>query len=61
LAQFHPEVDLQTLIDRLTLFKEKYTDGDGHLQEVLDSAQETPESNNLLRKFVDRVLLEGEG
>ncbi len=56
-TQFHPEVDLQTLIDRLTLFKEKYTDGDGHLQEVLDSAQETPESNNLLRKFVDRVLL----
>ena len=58
-TQFHPEVDLQTLIDRLTLFKEKYTDGDGHLQAVLDNAQETPESNNLLKKFVDRVLVAG--
>ena len=60
-TQFHPEVDRQVLIDRLTLFKEKYTDGDGHLQQVLDSAVETPESNNLLKKFVDRVLLAGEG
>ncbi len=60
-TQFHPEVDLRVLIERLTLFKEKYTDGDGHLQQVLDSAQETPESNNLLKKFVDRVLIAGEG
>lgn len=60
-TQFHPEVDLKVLIQRLTLFKHKYTDGDGHLQQVLDSAVETPESNHLLRKFVDRVLLGGEG
>lgn len=60
-AQFHPEVDLQVLIDRLTVFKDKYTDGDGHLQQVLDNAVETPESNALLRKFVDRVLIGGEG
>lgn len=58
-TQFHPEVDKQVLIDRLTVFKEKYTDGDGHLQQVLDAADETPESNNLLRKFVERVLLPG--
>ncbi|WP_421866116.1 type 1 glutamine amidotransferase [Motiliproteus sp.] len=56
-TQFHPEVDRQVLVDRLTLFRSKYTDGDGHLQQVLDSAVETPESNALLRKFVDRVLL----
>jgi len=56
-TQFHPEVSLSILIERLTLFKDKYTDGDDHLQEVLDNAQETPESNNLLKKFVDRVLL----
>ncbi|RDE23040.1 type 1 glutamine amidotransferase [Motiliproteus coralliicola] len=56
-TQFHPEVDRQVLVDRLTLFRSKYTDGDGHLQQVLDSAVETPESNDLLRKFVDRVLL----
>ncbi|WP_210396625.1 type 1 glutamine amidotransferase [Motiliproteus sediminis] len=60
-TQFHPEVSKSILISRLTIFKDKYTDGDGHLQQVLDSAVETPESNNLLKKFVDRVLLAGEG
>ncbi len=55
--QFHPEVDRATLIERLTHYKEKYTDDDGHLQTVLDNAAETPESNGLVRKFVERVLL----
>lgn len=58
-TQFHPEVSKSILISRLTIFKDKYTDGDGHLQQVLDNAVETPESNNLLKKFVDRVLLRG--
>ncbi|MEH6626389.1 MAG: type 1 glutamine amidotransferase [Motiliproteus sp.] len=60
-TQFHPEVDLRVLIERLTVFKDKYTEGDGHLQRVLDSAEETPESNNLLKSFVDRVLIGAEG
>ncbi|MCG8672024.1 MAG: type 1 glutamine amidotransferase [Pseudomonadales bacterium] len=55
--QFHPEVDKRVLIERLTVFKNEYTDGDDHLNEVLNNAVETPESNELLRKFVDRVLL----
>ncbi len=55
-CQFHPEVDKATLIARLTTYKDQYTDGDDHLDEVLDSAVETPESNGLMRKFVDRVL-----
>jgi len=50
-------VDRATLVERLTYYKEHYTDDDAHLQAVLDSAQETPESNDLMRKFVDRVLL----
>jgi GMP synthase (glutamine-hydrolysing) len=45
---------------RITRFKDKYTDGDDHLQQVLDNAEETPESNALLRKFVDRVLIGGD-
>lgn len=56
-TQFHPEVDLDVLVRRLTLFRKKYTQNADHLQQVLDNARETPESNNLLRKFVDRVLL----
>ncbi|SER11225.1 GMP synthase (glutamine-hydrolysing) [Amphritea atlantica] len=55
--QFHPEVDKATLIERLTFYKSHYTEGDGQLEQVLSSAVETPESNILVRKFVDRVLL----
>ena len=54
--QFHPEVDRATLVSRLTVYKAAYTDGDDHLQHVLDTAVETPESNALMGKFVDRVL-----
>lgn len=54
--QFHPEVDKPTLVSRLTTYKEAYTDGEDHLQQVLDTAVETPESNALMGKFVDRVL-----
>ena len=55
--QFHPEVDRNTLIKRLTIFSRHYTDNAEHLKEVLGSAVETPESNILLGNFVERVLL----
>ena len=55
-CQFHPEVDRATLIERLTIYKDSYTDGDDHLDEVLASAVETPDSNDLMWKFVDRVV-----
>ncbi len=55
--QFHPEVDRNTLVKRLTIFSQHYTDNREHLKKVLESAVETPESNILLGNFVDRVLL----
>jgi GMP synthase (glutamine-hydrolysing) len=55
--QFHPEVDRARLVERLTIFKQHYTDGDDHLEQVLARAEETPFSNALVKKFVDRVLL----
>jgi GMP synthase (glutamine-hydrolysing) len=55
--QFHPELDLATLKERLTIFKAHYTAGDGHLDNVLASLQETPESNGLVGRFIDRALL----
>jgi GMP synthase (glutamine-hydrolysing) len=55
--QFHPELDKATLVERLTIYKAHYTDGDGQLNAVLASAVETPESNGLVRNFVERVLL----
>ncbi|MBT5874181.1 MAG: type 1 glutamine amidotransferase [Candidatus Latescibacteria bacterium] len=56
--QFHPEVNRDTLIERLTIYKREYTTSDDHLEEVLAAVRETPESNLLIRKFVDRVLLD---
>lgn len=55
--QFHPELDRDTLVERLTIYKANYTDGDDHLDEVLAATVETPESNHLVGKFVERVLL----
>ena len=58
--QFHPEVDKRILVERLTFYKAKYTEGDGHLDKVLAEAQETPQSNALMGKFVQRILLDQE-
>jgi GMP synthase (glutamine-hydrolysing) len=55
--QFHPEVDKKTMVERLTIYKQKYTEDDAHLDQVLSDAKETPESNILVEKFVSRVLL----
>ncbi|WP_027857369.1 type 1 glutamine amidotransferase [Marinobacterium jannaschii] len=55
--QFHPEVDYQILIERLTFFRQKYTEGDSELDRVLQQAVETPDSNALVTRFVERVLL----
>ncbi len=55
--QFHPEVDRARLVERLTIFKQHYTDGDDHLEQVLANAEETPFSNALVGKFVDRIVL----
>jgi GMP synthase (glutamine-hydrolysing) len=50
-------VDKATLVARLTIFKQRYTEDEEHLAAVLAAAAETPESNILVRKFVQRVLL----
>jgi len=56
-VQFHPEVDLDILIQRLGVYRHKYTDGDGHYESLLASFKATPDSNCLLEQFVDNVLL----
>ncbi|TQV73136.1 type 1 glutamine amidotransferase [Aliikangiella marina] len=55
--QFHPEVDRDILVERLTIYKQKYTQNDAQLDQVLAHAVETPDANALMNKFVDRVLL----
>ncbi len=55
--QFHPEVDKDDLIARITRYKDRYLDGDGHLQKIIDSCQETPQSNQLIENFIDKIIL----
>ena len=54
--QFHPEVDRQIFIERLSFYKAHYTDGDDHLESVLATAQETPDSNALCHHFIQFLL-----
>ena len=58
--QFHPELDKKTLVQRLDVYKEKYTENNKHFQNVIDNLIETPESNQLLENFVQNVLLNNE-
>ena len=55
-TQFHPEVNKQILIDRITRYKDRYLDDDGHLQEIIDTSQDTPIANALITQFVDLYL-----
>ena len=55
-CQFHPEVDRATLVKRLTIYKDAYTDGDDHLNEIIANTEETPEANDLMRKFIEKVV-----
>ncbi len=55
--QFHPEVDAKDLKIRITRYQSRYLDNDDHLAKILQNLQETPISNQLIEKFVDRILL----
>lgn len=54
--QFHPEVDKETLIQRLGVYQSKYTDGPEHYKNIIENAVETPHANSLVRKFVEYYL-----
>ena len=54
--QFHPEVDKPTLVTRLGVFQEKYTENPQHFSHVIENAKETPESNALVRRFVELLV-----
>jgi GMP synthase (glutamine-hydrolysing) len=55
--QFHPEVDVHDLAARIRRYYDRYLDDEGQLDEILNSLQETEISNELIGKFVDRILL----
>ncbi|MGJ3242471.1 MAG: glutamine amidotransferase-related protein [Opitutales bacterium] len=56
-TQFHPEVDRPTLVERLRVYAGRYTRNTAHYDQVIADIVDTPESNALIAKFVERVLL----
>lgn len=55
--QFHPELDRACVEQRLRIYQDSYLDDDGHLDDVLANLQDTPRANQMLRAFVEAVLL----
>ena len=55
--QFHPEVDRATVVHRMKFYSDVYTPGPEHLEKVINATQETPDSNNLPKIFIEKVLL----
>lgn len=55
--QFHPEMDAQELAIRITRYQNRYFDDPSALEKALNELQTTPIANQLIEKFVDRILL----
>jgi GMP synthase (glutamine-hydrolysing) len=55
--QFHPEMDAQELAVRIRRYQDRYFDHPEVLDQLLSELQETPIANQLIEKFVDRILL----
>ncbi len=58
--QFHPEVNRKILVHRLGVYKDQYTENDDHYNKIISNIFDTPESNILVEKFIDRIVLKNE-
>ncbi len=56
--QFHPEIDCPDLVARLIRYRDKdYFDDHDHVNRLIEACKPTPESNKLVKRFVDRIIL----
>ena len=55
--QFHPEINPPDLASRITRYQHRYLDSEAALAQVLSNLQDTSIANQLIQKFVDRILL----
>lgn len=55
--QFHPEVDPEDLATRITRYQSRYLDSADLLTDILRELHDTTIANQLITKFVDRILL----
>ncbi|PIR47032.1 MAG: aminotransferase [Candidatus Vogelbacteria bacterium CG10_big_fil_rev_8_21_14_0_10_45_14] len=56
-TQFHSEIDRKGLVDRITRYEKRYPIGDGGLKKICLDCRETPDSNALIGKFIERIVL----
>ncbi|NOX57934.1 MAG: type 1 glutamine amidotransferase [Planctomycetes bacterium] len=54
-TQFHAEMCAQRLIERLGFYRESYVADDDEYQSLIDNPIPTPESDQLLRRFIDLI------
>lgn len=58
--QFHPEVDARDLGIRIKRYQDRYLDEEDQLKDILQNLQNTAIANELIAKFVDRVIVPAE-
>lgn len=52
-TQFHPELSLGRMRDRLQMYREGYVGSEAAWKELVESLRETPDAGRLLRRFVE--------
>jgi len=58
ILQFHPELDKNALIKRLEYYRSYTPDNPEEFDALIESLEDTPDSISLMRKFIDRIVLE---
>lgn len=56
-TQFHPEVNGDDLVSRITRYKDRYGVSDKHIEEMSQGDKCCQDSHELIHKFVDRIIL----
>ena len=55
--QLHADMTKNELIERLTLHREVYAADPAAFNEIIDNAKETPHTDNLIAKFIQRIVI----
>ncbi len=61
-VQFHPELDVESFIERVTHYRNDYAFQTNHsLQKVIATLEPSPSAHTLLKNFFDRIVIEKMG
>jgi len=54
--QMHPDINKKELIERIIHYREEYASDSSYLNGIIDKAQESPYTDNMIAKFIDRIV-----